>query len=293
MTALRLVSSSDGEPPLSAIERYEIYMRGRGLAERTIAESLQAVNRLQRYSGYPADAVPGIQVSRYLGQFTAITANSYYGILWRWFSWLAVEDGIPNPMDRPGARAPRRPRSEPRPVSTEQLRELLSLRLRHRTRVMILLAAFAGLRVHEIAKIKGEDVDATARTIYVCGKGGHSANVPMHPLIGEAAEGMPRRGYWFPTRTANVEGGLHVRREHVGQTIKAAMERAGIADGTAHRLRHWYGSTLVDGGTDLRTAQVLLRHSQLNTTAIYVRVRDRSRIEAIDRLTLGEDSGAT
>lgn len=38
------------------------------------------------------------------------------------------------------------------------------------TRVMILLAAFAGLRIHEIAKIRGEDVDPQARTLRVTGK---------------------------------------------------------------------------------------------------------------------------
>lgn len=41
------------------------------------------------------------------------------------------------------------------------------------------------------------------------------------------------------------------------------MDRAGIPGGTAHRIRHWYGSTLVSDGADLRTAQTLLRHANL------------------------------
>jgi site-specific recombinase XerD len=35
---------------------------------------------------------------------------------------------------------------------------------------------------------------------------------------------------------------------------------------------------------DLRTAQTLLRHANLQTTAIYVQVADGKRVEAIDRL---------
>ena len=62
------------------------------------------------------------------------------------------------------------------------------------------------------------------------------------------------------------------------------MERVCIPDGTAHRIRHWYGTKLVGDGTDLRTAQTLLRHANLNTTAIYVQVSDPKRVEAIDRL---------
>jgi len=54
--------------------------------------------------------------------------------------------------------------------------------------------------------------------------------------------------------------------------------------GTPHALRHWYGSNLVAGGADLRTAQTLLRHTNLQTTAIYVQVADVKRAEAIDRL---------
>jgi site-specific recombinase XerD len=56
------------------------------------------------------------------------------------------------------------------------------------------------------------------------------------------------------------------------------------ACGTPHSLRHWYGTNLVATGADLRTAQTLLRHANLQTTAIYVQVADEKRVEAIDRL---------
>ena len=37
-------------------------------------------------------------------------------------------------------------------------------------------------------------------------------------------------------------------------------------------------------GADLRTAQTLLRHAILQTTAIYIAVADQKRSEAVDRL---------
>jgi integrase/recombinase XerD len=54
---------------------------------------------------------------------------------------------------------------------------------------MILLAALAGLRVHEIAKICGEDVDIDSRTLRVTGKGGRTETLPRHPILVES----PRR----------------------------------------------------------------------------------------------------
>jgi site-specific recombinase XerD len=78
--------------------------------------------------------------------------------------------------------------------------------------------------------------------------------------------------------------GLPILPRGVADIIGRAMDRAEIPGGTAHRIRHWYGSTLVGDGADLRTAQTLLRHANLNTTAIYVQVHDVKRVEAIDRL---------
>ncbi|WP_262491114.1 tyrosine-type recombinase/integrase [Mycobacterium simiae] len=108
----------------------------------------------------------------------------------------------------------------------------------------------------------------------------------MHPLILDSAESMPRRGWWFPSNSTRP--GQHIRGQVVSMTICDAMRRADIPDGGAHRLRHWYGTNLVTSGADLRTAQTLLRHSNLASTAIYTEVTDDRRIEAIDRLRLPE-----
>jgi integrase/recombinase XerD len=44
---------------------------------------------------------------------------------------------------------------------------------------MILLAVLAGLRVHEIAEFRGEDIDPDARTLRVTGKGGRTDTIPL------------------------------------------------------------------------------------------------------------------
>jgi integrase/recombinase XerD len=61
------------------------------------------------------------------------------------------------------------------------------------------------------------------------------------------------------------------------------MRRARV-QGTPHSLRHWYASTLLDDGADLRTVQELLRHTSIQTTQVYTRVRDERRVSAVDRL---------
>jgi site-specific recombinase XerD len=132
--------------------------------------------------------------------------------------------------------------------------------------------------VHEIAKIKGEHLNVESRTLTVTGKGGFTATVPLHHRVVELAAEMPRRGFWFP----GCDHG-HQRRESIAGTIKEAMVRAGVV-GSAHWLRHWFGTALVDSDVDLRTVQTLMRHQNLATTEIYTRVSDARQADGIDRI---------
>lgn len=204
--------------------------------------------------------------------------RTYYSQLRAFYAWL-VETGrrpddptgrLPKPRTRPGV---------PRPVSDIELAAILAHAQRYRTRMMILLAALQGLRVHEIAKIHGTDIEGD--NLRVKGKGGKEALLPLHPLIAAEIHRFPENDWWFQSYKDDGP----VCAETVSANIRGAMERAGVQK-TAHQLRHWYGTSLVRNGADLRTAQELLRHASLSTTQIYTEVGDVQRRTAIDSLQL-------
>lgn len=59
------------------------------------------------------------------------------------------------------------------------------------------------------------------------------------------------------------------------------MRRAEIP-GSAHSLRHWYGTNVLRAsGGNLRIAQELLRHANIQTTTIYTLIDDTDRRAAI------------
>jgi integrase/recombinase XerD len=277
---LRLIRNDDGDGGVPILDLWEMHMRGANRSERTIGDTRALLHRLCVQAGKSVEDLAPIDVSRYLAdpKLGPSSRATYFGFLASFFRWYGHHGGADITA---GLMRPRAPKGTPRPVSGPGLRALLDQNLHHRTRVMILLAALAGLRVHEIAKVRGEDVDVDARTLLVTGKGGRTDLVPLHPMLVAAALTMPSRGWWFPANARRA--GEHLHSKSVSDIIGDAMRRAGIP-GTPHALRHWYGTNLVATGADLRTAQTLLRHANLQTTAVYLQVSDPQRSEAIDRL---------
>lgn len=274
------MASSNGVGENQLVNLWRTWQFAQSLSKRTVHERTATVIRMARWCSVEPEHATIEQLASWLsegGNWAPRTRWTYHSALSAWFLWLQQQNyRVNNPMVMIGK--PRRPRSVPRPISNRELVRLLSVRQHNRTRAMILLAAFAGLRVHEIAKIRAEHLNLIERHVVVIGKAAVTATLPLHHLVIEQAYRMPREGWWFP---GSDHG--HQRRESVGGTIKEAMIRAGV-NGSAHQLRHWFLTELVDTGTDLRTVQDLARHASLTSTQIYTQVNDRRRVEGIDRL---------
>ncbi len=260
-------------------------MRGARRSERTCTERGQTIARIARDTGITAHLFTTDQLSEWFANLSwNVSTNSratYMAQVRAWQAWLVLQ-GIRD--DDPTARLikPRASKGEARPITTGQLETILCSRLRRRTRTMVLLAAYQGLRVHEIAKLRGEDVDLASMKLEVDGKGGKRCKLPLHPVIAAEATAYPTRGYWFHARSSRFRP---MHRSSASDVIRRAMHRAGV-NASGHNLRHWYGTELRRSGVDLRIVQDLMRHANLATTEIYTKVDSGELREAINLLPL-------
>lgn len=280
MTALlRIVGDEDA--PTLLIEAWEASMQGQGLSKRTITERVRVINQVTAATGTDPAVLTPQAISTWLATLpSAATKNAYFTVLRSWSKWLVQSD---HRVDDPTTRVPkpRTPAGHPRPVTDTQLDAVLALPLRQDTRTKIILAAWAGMRVHEIAKIRGEDISPVAETITITGKGGRTDTLPAHQLILQQAAHYPRRGLWFPSPSNPA---VPVQAKTVSRVISQAFDRAD-APATAHQLRHYFATSLLRAGTDSRVVQSLMRHESLATTGRYLAVDADQQRTALSALT--------
>jgi integrase/recombinase XerD len=257
------------------LDEWQLFGLAGGWSVNTITCRRAALVALARDSGTPLQDITALQLATWLGRYSkAWTRQTYFGHCRSFFGWLQ-RSGYR--ADDPTTSIPRspNPRGAPRPVTTKALQDALDGASWH-PHAFIVLGAYSGLRVSEIAKVRGEDVDIAAMTLRTCGKGSVEAVIPLHPRIADLARHYPRKGFWFPSSTAVG----HVEGSWVSKCVRRAFAQAGHQM-TAHQLRHWYGTTLLRNGASLRTVQECMRHASIASTALYTQVTDAERTSAV------------
>lgn len=170
--------------------------------------------------------------------------------------------------------SPKAPRTLPIILSPDEVVQFLGCipNVKHRT---ILTACYAaGLRITEAVHLKPAAIDRQRMVIRIeQGKGRKDRYVMLSPKLLEVLS-----DYWWAVRPKVwlFPGDIPdqpITRCSVEKVCQAAHQRSGLSKPvTPHSLRHAFAVHLLESGADLRTIQLLLGHSSLNTTARYLRI---------------------
>jgi integrase/recombinase XerD len=233
-------------PDAHAVDAFVTMLRGRGLADSTLARKVASVRGLHRFlvaeEMWPDDPTVLLDSPRRPDPFPKA---------------LTIEEAIAL-VESPGSADP----------------------ASRRDSALLELLYGTGARVSEAVGVDLGHLDLDERVVRVTGKGSKQRVVPLGRKAIEAI------GRWLPDRMSlvrrDVAGdplflnlrGRRLSRQGAFDIVKKHAVVAGIDPGrvSPHVLRHSAATHMVEAGADLRTVQEILGHATISTTQVYTRV---------------------
>lgn len=247
-------------------------MELRGYSPQTQKHYLNHVRLLEKYMGKPPESITPEEIKLFLHHRIKkgisysnvdISCNAFKLM----FNYVLGRDYSDNVIVRP-----KKSKKLPYVLSKEEILSILGhvSNLKHKT--VLLTIYSAGLRISEALSLACSDIDSKNMLIRVrSGKG----DKDRFTILGQENLLMLRR-YWsiykpkellFPGLSEDKP----LSARNIQQVFKSAKESAGISKPVSvHSLRHSFATHLLENNTDLRTIQVLLGHTNINTTCIYL-----------------------
>jgi integrase/recombinase XerD len=217
------------------------------------------------------------------GLIAANTQSSFASAVKRFFRFLDRRSLIlHNPAEHIRLpRVRRLPSFVPTPKQVERLLDLPPSESALGVRDRAILETFygTGVRMGECQGIDVDDVDLQKQTLFVrLGKGKKDRVLPIPRKTLRALDRYIRSGrpvlLHDPKQRAlflNRIGG-RIGKVMLGRIVRDYGAAAGIPRLHAHSLRHACATHLLQGGADIAHVQKILGHSQISTTAEYVKV---------------------
>ncbi|WP_213357922.1 tyrosine recombinase XerC [Chlamydiifrater phoenicopteri] len=189
---------------------------------------------------------------------------------------------IDNPAET--IRGPGLGKDIPKPIHYEQVVVLmstpdLSTYSGFRDRCILELFYSSGLRVSELVALNQSDIDFTTPAVKVRGKGKKERIIPMtenaSSWLKKYLHHVDRNALPNPHPNAvflNRFGGRLTSRS-VDRSFQYYLKKSGLSGNiTPHTIRHTIATHWLENGMDLKTIQLLLGHSSLETTTVYTHV---------------------
>jgi integrase/recombinase XerD len=271
-------------------------LQRRNYAKVTIQHYLFVVSDFAKYFGKSPDQLGPDHIRTYQAhllnerKLSVGTTVAYVAALRFFFVRTLKRQGY-----REDLPYPKRRERLPTVLSLEEVAKLINAAgtLMQRTLLMVLYGT--GMRRTEVSLLKVSDIDSSRMMIHVeLGKGGTSRDIPLSATLLETLREYWRwkkpRIYLFPSSEGQRGESKPISDKTIWYACKEAARYAGIKKHvTPHTLRHSFATHLLEGGTDLRTIQIILGHGDLETTAKYLHLSERhlrAVVNPLEGLTL-------
>lgn len=245
---------ADFLPTKKPLSSFFVFMKERGLSERSqarVISSLRTYFRFLQEHGRPAPELRELRPPKIKAKLPKVLSPQEFEKL---FEACTVED-----LDKTA-----------------------------RNRLTLLLLFGLGCRVSELIAMNLEDYNETQSTLTVMGKGNKQRLIPVTSSLAQAL-----RHYIVDVRAQLVKDSTHSivindrghrpSRVDIWRWLAAWSARAGFVEPVSpHQFRHGCATALLESGADLRSIQMLLGHSSLQTTQIYTTVSTQKKSQTVE-----------
>lgn len=191
-------------------------------------------------------------------------------VLNAFFHWMTVEEYIDrNPCA--AVKPIKCPKEIKYPFSTVEQDALKKHCETLKERAIVELLLSSGIRVSELVDLAVSDIDFSNKIVHVRhGKGDkerttYITDLALNYLIKYLTDAKIEAGPLFQNRQHKkyTTSGIRVMLNRIA-------ERSGVLNVHPHRFRRTFATTLAARGMDIQDIQVLMGHTDINTTMVYV-----------------------
>lgn len=186
------------------------------------------------------------------------------------FNWLTAEEYIQkNPCA--AVRVIKCAKKKKHPFTNVEQDELRIACKDTKERAIIEFLFSSGVRVEELCNLRVEDIDFSSKAVNVIhGKGNKERityldDVAVSYLIKYLTENNIECGALFQNKS-----GDHYTTGGIRFILNSIASRTDVKDVHPHRFRHTFASTLAARGMSVQEIKVLMGHSDINTTMVYI-----------------------
>jgi integrase/recombinase XerD len=243
-----------------------------GVTAKTLRTYREAFTAFLRYRGeVSASGVKAFVIEATQAGVKPGAVNSFARGINSFLSWLHENGHTPQRFKVPLVKQPKRTLTT---YSVEDARRILSHKPRHRTEHRLLailtLMVDCGLRVNECLTLTRDAVDFDNLVITVEGKGQKQRVVPFSIECRKVLFRWSQshdHALLFPNR----DGGM-LRYDNLRRDFLQLLESVGVqkSEGSFHAFRRFAARQYLRNGGNVRYLQVLLGHSDIQTTTVYL-----------------------
>ena len=265
------------EEMVNLVKTYLVVRRMEGLRDSTLESYLTHLRNFTNAMRKPISQLTANDIRMYLfyyqqrNDITNRSLEAVRGCLSTFFAWAANEKYIEqNPMiSVKPIKYQKKPREALTQIDLEYIRRACSTK---RETAIIEMLYSTGCRVSELAGVKLTDVDWSAHSVSLLGKGNKTRTSYINAKAEVAIkEYLKDRRYQSDYLFCNDRLGTPMKKDNIERIVRNIAGKSGIQGKhiSPHVLRHTTATQAMRSGMPVQDIQQLLGHANISTTMIY------------------------